>query len=104
MRALGSVAVAAALCLIVSGCSTSTVFPAVHDMPGPRVDTTLTPEELKQAKDNLTSERDHLSADAQAITPPLPNAGLPPQPAPPSTASIPPQPLASKAAAAPPKP
>lgn len=83
-RWFGSLAIAGALAVLVSGCSGSS-FPAVHDMPGPRIDTTLTPDEVKQATDNLTSDRDHLTAEAQsavAVTAPN-NTGLPPQPPPP---------------------
>ena len=42
------------------------MFPAVHDMPAPRADTPLTPDQVKQATDALTSERDHLNTQIQA--------------------------------------
>jgi hypothetical protein len=58
--------------LVLSGCAADTGFPAVHDMPGPRTDTTLTPDEVKQATDSLISERDHLSAEAQGNAQPVP--------------------------------
>lgn len=61
MRLLGALAIAAAAGLLVSGCSPEVGFPAVHDMPAPRADTPLTPDEVKQATDNLISQRDHLS-------------------------------------------
>ena len=35
-------------------------------MPAPRADTPLTPDQVKQATDDLISERDHLSTEAQA--------------------------------------
>ena len=35
-------------------------------MPAPRADTPLTPDQVKQATDNLICERDHLSTEAQA--------------------------------------
>jgi len=73
-RTLGTLAVAAALACFVSGCS-ELGYPAVHDMPAPRADTTLTPDEVKQATDNLITERDHLSTEAQAAT-----GGNPPSP------------------------
>ena len=64
-RALGSLALAAAVAVLEAGCS-EIGFPAVHDMPAPRADTTLTPDEVKQATDNLLCERDHLATEAQA--------------------------------------
>ena len=52
--------------LLAAGCSsTDTMFPAVHDMPAARTETTLTPDEVKQATDNLVSERNHLDSEAQ---------------------------------------
>ncbi|MGD0333819.1 MAG: hypothetical protein ABSA90_11260 [Xanthobacteraceae bacterium] len=61
---LGTLAVAAAVALVVSGCTEGALFPAVHDMPAPRADTPLTPDQVKQATDALTSERDHLTTQA----------------------------------------
>jgi hypothetical protein len=55
----------AGVALLVAGCSTDTIFPAVHDMPAARTETTLTPDQIKQATDNLVSERDHLNTEAQ---------------------------------------
>jgi hypothetical protein len=57
---LGTVVIAAAVALLVSGCS-EVGFPSVHDMPAPRTDTTLTPDQIKQATDDLVSERDRLN-------------------------------------------
>ncbi len=34
-------------------------------MPAPRADTPLTPDQIKQATDELANERDHLSATTQ---------------------------------------
>ena len=66
---LGSLAIAAAAAFLLSGCS-DLIFPAVHDMPPPRADTTLTPDQVKQATDDLVSQRDHLSTEAAAqVTP-----------------------------------
>ena len=62
-RTLGPLAVAGALTLFVSGCS-ELGYPSVHDMPAPRADTTLTPDEVKQATDNLINQREHLSSEA----------------------------------------
>jgi outer membrane murein-binding lipoprotein Lpp len=60
-------AIAAAVALLVSGCSELGV-PAVHDMPAPRSDTTLTPDQVRAATDDLITERDHLSTEAQQTT------------------------------------
>jgi hypothetical protein len=57
---LGTVVIVAAVALLVSGCS-EVGFPSVHDMPAPRTDTTLTPDQVKQATDDLVSERDRLN-------------------------------------------
>ena len=62
---LGTLAIAASVAFLVSGCSEA-LFPAVHDMPAPRADTPLTPDQVKQATDALTSERDHLNTQIQA--------------------------------------
>jgi hypothetical protein len=62
--ALATLAFAAAVGMLVSGCS-EMGFPSVHDMPAPRADTTLTPDQVKQATDDLISQRDHLSTEAQ---------------------------------------
>jgi hypothetical protein len=52
--------------LLVAGCSSDTIFPAVHDMPTARTETTMTPDQVKQATDSLVSERDHLNNEAQS--------------------------------------
>ena len=56
---------AAAVAVLVSGCSDHRLLRPIHDMPAPRADTPLTPDQVKQATDNLISERDHLSTEAQ---------------------------------------
>jgi hypothetical protein len=66
-RAVAVLAVAAALA--VAGCSAETGFPSVHDMPAPRADTTLTPDEVKAATDSLISQRDQLQTNAQSVAP-----------------------------------
>ncbi len=79
---LATLAIAAALAFLASGCS-EIGFPAVHDMPAPRADTPLTPDQVKQATDVLTSERDHLNTEAQcgAQPNPPPNAAASSAPA-----------------------
>jgi hypothetical protein len=53
--------------LLVAGCSsTDAIFPAVHDMPAARTETTLTPDQVKQATDDLVYERNHLDTEAQS--------------------------------------
>ncbi len=69
-RALAALAVAAACAAAVSGCSPGadypSLFPAVHDMPPPRTDTTLDPAQVQQATEDLITARDHLNAEAPA--------------------------------------
>ena len=55
--AYAGVAVIAAAVLL-SGCASDTTFPAVHDMPAARSESKLTPDQIKQATDELISERD----------------------------------------------
>ncbi len=57
--------------VLIAGCSSSSpsapsLFPAVLDTPPPREDTPLSPEQVKQAMDNLTAERNRLCAEATA--------------------------------------
>jgi hypothetical protein len=59
-----------ALSLLITGCSPGaeypSIFPAVHDMPPPRSDTTLNPLQVQQATEDLIAARDHLNAQAPA--------------------------------------
>ncbi len=59
-------AVCAAVAMLASGCSPEVAFPAIHDMPPPRSDAPLTPDQVKQATDGLISDRNHLSTETQA--------------------------------------
>jgi hypothetical protein len=61
-----ALAIAAVAAVLLSGCSPEVGFPAVHDMPAPRAEAPLTPDQIKQATDELANERDHLSAATQA--------------------------------------
>ena len=63
---LQACALLATLGFLAAGCSSELVFPAVHDMPPPRTDATLTPDQVKSATAALISERDHLSTEVQA--------------------------------------
>jgi hypothetical protein len=71
---LAGLALASATAFLVAGCSTDTIFPAVHDIPAPRPDAPLTAEEVKQATDSLITERDHLSTETQTAARPAPAA------------------------------
>ncbi len=63
---LSTLAVAGASAFLLSGCSDA-IFPAVHDMPAQRTETTLTPDEVKQVTNNLVNQRDQLSTEAQTV-------------------------------------
>jgi type IV pilus biogenesis protein CpaD/CtpE len=67
---LAGLALASATAFLLAGCSTDTIFPAVHDIPAPRPDAPLTAEEVKQATDSLITERDHLSTETQTAARP----------------------------------
>jgi hypothetical protein len=55
-----------AAAILLSGCASESVFPAVHDMPAARSETKLTPDQIKQATDDLISDRDRTEAQAGA--------------------------------------
>lgn len=55
----------AAICALVCGCS-ATPFPTVLSDPPPSADSTLSPDQVKRAMDNLISDRNHLCAEAVA--------------------------------------
>jgi hypothetical protein len=66
--------IAALAALLLSGCSPEIGFPAVHDVPAPRADTPLTPDQVQQATDDLISERNHLSTQTGPQANTAPNA------------------------------
>ena len=103
---LGTWAIAASVAFLVSGCSETSFFPAVHDMPAPRVDTPLTPDQVKQATDALTSERDHLNTQIQpnGQPGPAPSAAAAQQKPPPSAQPASAAAGATQSAGADPKP
>jgi len=104
---LATVATVSVAGLPLSGCSDIGFFPAVHDMPAPRVDAPLTPDQIKQATDALASERDHLNTQLQANTQPAPaaNAAAAQQQKPPAAVqSAATQPAVAQTAGADPKP
>ena len=66
-------ALAAATCLLVAGCSPGvdypSIFPAVHDMPPPRADAPMDQVQVQKATEDLISERNHLNAEAPPSKP-----------------------------------
>jgi hypothetical protein len=56
--------VTAAAAILLSGCTSDSTFPAVHDMPAARSETKLTPDQVKQATDDLISDRDRIEVKA----------------------------------------
>ena len=60
--------------VLLSGCSSDSAFPAVHDMPAARTEMKLTPDQVKQATDDLISDRDRTEAKAGAASPVATNA------------------------------
>ena len=62
-----AIVIVIAAAVLLSGCASDTTFPAVHDMPAARSESKLTPEQIKQATDDLISDRDR--TEAQATTP-----------------------------------
>jgi len=65
--AWAGVAVIAAAVLL-SGCASDSSFPAVHDIPVARSESKLTPDQIKQATDELISERDRTEQGTAATT------------------------------------
>jgi hypothetical protein len=61
--------VTAAAAILLSGCTSDSTFPAVHDMPAARSETKLTPDQVKQATDDLISDRDRIEVKAGAVQP-----------------------------------
>ena len=59
----------AAAAVLLSGCSSDSAFPAVHDMPAARTEMKLTPDQVKQATDDLISDRDRTEAKAGSAQP-----------------------------------
>jgi hypothetical protein len=68
-------------------------------MPAPRSDTTLTPDQVRAATDDLITERDHLSTEAQQTNGQI-NAANPQQQKPSAQPAV----LQQPAAAQPPAP
>jgi hypothetical protein len=68
-RVLAVLAIVASAALAVSGCSPGvdypSIFPAVHDMPPPRADTPMDANQVQQATEDLITDRNRLSVEAQ---------------------------------------
>ena len=68
-RVFAAAVLAAAMAVGVSGCSPGadypSLFPAIHDMPPPRAETTMDPDQVQQATEDLITERNHLSSETQ---------------------------------------
>ena len=68
-RVVAVMALIALAALTLSGCSPGgdypTVFPSIHDMPPPRADTPMDANQVQQATEDLITDRDRLSAEAQ---------------------------------------
>jgi len=73
-RVLAALAVVGCALLAAACSSTDPLYPAIHDMPAARTETTLTPAEVKAATDNLVYEREHLNTEAQSGANPQPVA------------------------------
>jgi hypothetical protein len=53
-------------CMLMSACSASGPYPTIFADPAPRPESTLSPDEVKQATDSLVSDRNHLCSAAVA--------------------------------------
>jgi hypothetical protein len=76
-----SLAFAASACFLVAACSPGTdypsIFPAVHDMPPPRTDTTMDQLQVQKATEDLITQRNHLNAEAPPSAEPAKTATNP---------------------------
>lgn len=76
-RRLLAALVGAAACALVSACSAPGVFPSLFGEPPARDDTPMTADQVKQATDNLISDREHLHSCAAQIASAAPDAAPP---------------------------
>ena len=70
--------------LLLAGCAVEAGFPAVHDMPAPRAETTMTPDQVKEATNSLISQRQQLQTSAQPPQPAQAAEAVAPAPATPA--------------------
>ena len=66
IRALAALASAAALAVLVAGCSPGVDYPSILDKPAPRADQPLSAAQVQQATSSLQNDRTQLSTQAQA--------------------------------------
>jgi hypothetical protein len=68
-QVFAALAIVAPAAVAMSGCSPGadypSIFPAVHDMPPPRADTPMDANQVQQATEDLITDRNRLSAEAQ---------------------------------------
>jgi hypothetical protein len=77
----------AGMCAALAACSSSSgVYPAMFANPGAPTDTTLSPDQVQQATQNLITDREHLQVCAAAMANPA-VAEMPPGCAPANTAA-----------------
>jgi hypothetical protein len=72
-----ALAILASTAILLCACSLGAefpAFPAVHDMPAPRAEAPMNPEQVKQATDVLITERTQLNTGAQTPDTPPPQA------------------------------
>lgn len=85
-RVFAVMAIVAPAALALPGCSPGadypSIFPAVHDMPPPRADTPMDANQVQQATEDLITDRNRLSSEAQgagqSAAGPAPAAKKPP--------------------------
>jgi len=79
VSAAAPVVVVAVMAFLVTGCSADLGFPSIHDMPPPRADTPLTPDQIKLETNALISDRDHLATQTRSgVQPAVSKTPLPP--------------------------
>jgi hypothetical protein len=89
-RGLAAGVICAATAVLVGGCSSAeypSQYPTIFADPTPRDDQPMTPDQVKQASDNLASDRSQLSTQAQAVQAAGADLGPPPPPGTPPAAT-----------------
>jgi hypothetical protein len=80
--------VGAAIACLAAGCSPGadypSIFPAVHDMPPPRAEAPLDPQQVQRATEDLIGDRNRLNGEAQGAPG---KASANPAPKPPNSAT-----------------
>jgi hypothetical protein len=65
-RVLIGVATAAAVGVLLAGCSPGADYPGILDKPMPRAEQPMSPDQIQQATSSLQNDRNQLSNQAQA--------------------------------------